>query len=412
VISPPKLWSALALAAGGAVAGSGCGSASTLNPAPPTAVQAAAPADAGPEAADDREAEQIAAIEYAVNSVGPAVHTCYKAATAETLQVSGRVMLQVEFVNDTGKGRLSVAVDETGSSFLTDCLLRLYQGFQWPRVFAAGDRVDLPLSFVAADAQYTVSRQHVSPRVVSPGFTATVLLDAANSGNAVAALTWLQLQAGAEAPLHSHPSAELVYVVDGAATVFGAAGKRTGTAVSAGSAIYIPAGVPHGFSVSSDVSAVQLYTPGGPEQRFKGDDNPSLAAPVSPRQAQARRRGAQPRVATVAATPAQPIAAGNGSVVILFDAESAADRAAYVGVLTAQPGLSVPEHVHDASTELLYVLQGAGVMTVDGAEHPVAADMAIQVPAGRRHGFQVTSAEPIIAIQFYTPSGPEQRFKQ
>ena len=33
------------------------------------------------------------------------------------------------------------------------------------------------------------------------------------------------------------------------------------------------------------------------------------------------------------------------------------------------------------------------------------------LPPGVRHAFKTTSQEPVEAVQFYTPSGPEQRFK-
>jgi mannose-6-phosphate isomerase-like protein (cupin superfamily) len=69
----------------------------------------------------------------------------------------------------------------------------------------------------------------------------------------------------------------------------------------------------------------------------------------------------------------------------------------------------VPTHVHEASTELLYIRAGTGVMTVGSLEYPVTAGMAVQIPPGVEHGFTATSE--IDALQFYSPSGPEQRFK-
>ena len=37
--------------------------------------------------------------------------------------------------------------------------------------------------------------------------------------------------------------------------------------------------------------------------------------------------------------------------------------------------------------------------------------LAVHVPVGARHSFRVTSATPLEAVQFYTPAGPEQRFR-
>jgi mannose-6-phosphate isomerase-like protein (cupin superfamily) len=119
-------------------------------------------------------------------------------------------------------------------------------------------------------------------------------------------------------------------------------------------------------------------------------------------------------VAHVADVERYEIGAGKGAVSILFDAASANDPAAYVGVLTAEPGMWVRniEHQHDTATELLYVLEGEAVMTVKGIEHPVRPHMAIQIPPATKHAVRVTSEEPVVVVQFYTPSGPEQRFKK
>jgi quercetin dioxygenase-like cupin family protein len=101
-----------------------------------------------------------------------------------------------------------------------------------------------------------------------------------------------------------------------------------------------------------------------------------------------------------------------GSVAILFDKGSAKDGAAYVGLLSAESGFQVPPHRHADETELLYVLQGGGTMTVAGQQLPVRRGTAVQIPPDVEHSFIVESKAPVLAVQFYTPSGPEQRFKK
>jgi mannose-6-phosphate isomerase-like protein (cupin superfamily) len=39
--------------------------------------------------------------------------------------------------------------------------------------------------------------------------------------------------------------------------------------IGAGDAFRIPAGAEHSFTVEDKLTAVQIYAPGGPEQRFK-----------------------------------------------------------------------------------------------------------------------------------------------
>ena len=106
-----------------------------------------------------------------------------------------------------------------------------------------------------------------------------VLLDEASTGATDAALSLLVAAPGARAPDHTHGGAELVYVLEGRAEM-----TFDGVAVLAGpgDAIYIPAGVSHTFSVPADsppLRAVQVYVPGGPEQRFKNGAVKGATAP-------------------------------------------------------------------------------------------------------------------------------------
>ena len=90
------------------------------------------------------------------------------------------------------------------------------------------------------------------------------------------------------------------------------------------------------------------------------------------------------------------------------------EGAAYTGILEGKPGLVVPPHKHPKSMEIIYVLEGSGVMTVAGKHEQVRPGMAIQVPAGVEHSFKIpkTAKGLFKAFQVYTPSGPEQRFKK
>jgi mannose-6-phosphate isomerase-like protein (cupin superfamily) len=41
----------------------------------------------------------------------------------------------------------------------------------------------------------------------------------------------------------------------------------------------------------------------------------------------------------------------------------------------------------------------------------VQAGDAVQIPPDLEHSARIVSEEPLKAVQFYTPAGPEQRFK-
>ncbi len=81
------------------------------------------------------------------------------------------------------------------------------------------------------------------------------------------ALDELTAEAGAEVPKHKHDgSDELLYILDGKCTTT-VGGKSF--AVVAGDGVRIPAGVEHSLIVQDKLTAVQVYAPAGPEQRFK-----------------------------------------------------------------------------------------------------------------------------------------------
>jgi quercetin dioxygenase-like cupin family protein len=78
----------------------------------------------------------------------------------------------------------------------------------------------------------------------------------------------IELPAGANIPEHTHPKeTELLYVMAGSGTMIidGVTLPVTPTSV-----VQIPPATKHAFTATADLRAVQVYTPAGPEQRFKG----------------------------------------------------------------------------------------------------------------------------------------------
>lgn len=100
---------------------------------------------------------------------------------------------------------------------------------------------------------------------------ARVLLDESTApGLKEAAMTELVMLPGATVAEHAHDrSAELLYILEGTGTL--RLGEQT-FEVKPGMAIFIPAGMKHSLRVDTQIEplrAIQVYTPGGPEQRFK-----------------------------------------------------------------------------------------------------------------------------------------------
>jgi quercetin dioxygenase-like cupin family protein len=90
---------------------------------------------------------------------------------------------------------------------------------------------------------------------------------AAKAAPRAVSLSFLEIAAGAAVPPHKHAAeTEMLYVLSGSGrmTVEGVE-----LPVGATSAVQVPAGIEHSFTATEATTAVQLYTPPGPEQRFK-----------------------------------------------------------------------------------------------------------------------------------------------
>ncbi len=94
--------------------------------------------------------------------------------------------------------------------------------------------------------------------------TAKLLLDGTGAKLAV---DELEADAGAAIPAHKHQTQdEELYFIDGrSTTTVGKASFET----APGDAMRIPANATHAMKIIDPVRAIQIYAPGGPEQRFK-----------------------------------------------------------------------------------------------------------------------------------------------
>ncbi|MCP4446482.1 MAG: cupin domain-containing protein [Myxococcales bacterium] len=371
-------------------------------PAPPNASSL----DGGSE--EDVEAVQIQAIAAAINEFSPAVHTCWARGAADDYRLEGQVVVALE-IGAAGTAKVALIEESVGDEVLTDCLLSLWESYRWPEVFAEGDRIQLPpFDFVAPTAQYSVALAHAQRHSLAAGkLDAQILINEANSGNVQAAMTVLSAREGVNVPLHTHSSAELLFVLRGHGQVLGVGGAQE---VGPGSAVYIPAGVVHGFTQEGDETTelVQLYAPGGPEGRFKDS---ARAEGTTPFAGELPRRGSRPLVRTAASAQVLQIAGGKAQVRIIIDEAMSKDSSAYIGAITAEVGAEIPLHRHANSSEYLLVLEGGARMQVAGREIQVQAGDAIQLPKNVEHGARIVGTEQFKALQFYAPAGPEQRFK-
>ena len=113
---------------------------------------------------------------------------------------------------------------------------------------------------------------------------------------------------------------------------------------------------------------------------------------------------------TARAVPTLQSAEGKLRVQIYLDAERGG-RFGSFAILDADADLSVPEHVHETSAEVLLIVSGDGTMRLGDERFAIAPGRVIYVPKGTVHGYEAGTI-PLRAYQVYAGPGPEQRFRE
>ena len=78
----------------------------------------------------------------------------------------------------------------------------------------------------------------------------------------------------------------------------------------------------------------------------------------------------------------------------LFSGGTTPTEALTAGVAELQPGDRLGLHRH-TPPEIYYVLEGSGIVTLDGVEHPVGAGAAVFIPGDCEHGIRNDGAAPL-----------------
>ena len=112
-----------------------------------------------------------------------------------------------------------------------------------------------------------VSKSSVPPRVLGGGLAEVQILLNKSNGLSSAALSHVIAAEGWSVPEHQHQEAdEILFILEGGGELT-LKGKKIET--KAGDAVFIPRSSLHSFIAGPQgIKALQVYAPGGPEQRF------------------------------------------------------------------------------------------------------------------------------------------------
>nr|AIA11112.1 Cupin domain protein [uncultured bacterium] len=336
--------------------------------------------------------ERLAAIQKAMNELDEAAQVCWAAAAVERFDIEGEIVATIDIAPTSAQ--VTFARDTARNAKLSSCLARLLSQYRWAPPLH-GQAIQLPFKFRAPDGQNVIDRALV-PWNGQGKLAVAVLLDEHNTGNDSISMFELALEAGGTTGLRYADRAELWYFL-GPATIQGVGGLKR-AAVAAGDMMYARAGVAREvIATTGPVHAMVAVVPGGREGSARAGALPT-------REANSARSAPPPPLVLPAAA-----AKTYSRVTIFAEPATIKDKLVAASLIEMGRGVTIPEHVHAGETEALYVLSGAGTMTINGVAMAVTPTSVVQIPPNTKHSF--TAASDLRAVQIYTPAGPEQRFK-
>ncbi len=102
---------------------------------------------------------------------------------------------------------------------------------------------------------------------------------------------------------------------------------------------------------------------------------------------------------------------GAMTVDLLLNQDNTPETPAAVSVISMRAGATVPEHLHEGSTEILYIMEGRGTLTVGPDVLELVPGSVAYIPENTLHSYVNSPEERTVAVQVYVAPGPEQRFR-
>jgi quercetin dioxygenase-like cupin family protein len=108
---------------------------------------------------------------------------------------------------------------------------------------------------------------------------------------------------------------------------------------------------------------------------------------------------------------AAPSNHGKNHARVLFGGDATKPPAPFSLTLLQTDGPArIAPHTHGASWESLLVLEAEGDLELRGRSYPITGGESLHIAPGVRHAYVARGQTRFVALQLYTPAGPEQRF--
>jgi quercetin dioxygenase-like cupin family protein len=240
-----------------------------------------------------------------------------------------------------------------------------------------------------------------------------VLVDPVNVRNPHASLTLLTVGPARRVAMHRHPnSAKILYLLKGRARVLGPTGTPPIKA-DHGTAVFLPQAYPHvieNMARQEEAVLLQIFSPPGPERVYRDPKDPEARTQFEViRDPRVKApEGVKPVMATWE-RPAAPGGQGKSRAHVLLDEKTTGSPAMSLSVLELGPGVALPRHSHPGASELLYVIEGGGKLTVGAESTPFGPATALYLPPDQAHDLKVSGGTPTVLLQVFSPGGSEQQ---
>lgn len=114
-----------------------------------------------------------------------------------------------------------------------------------------------------------------------------------------------------------------------------------------------------------------------------------------------------PEKTVVRANAAQKLEWAGGKMSARLDVGPKVSPDLYLGRLEGTG--AVAEHVHEKSWEILAAIDAAGTFTFGAQETRLGPGQIVGIPPNTKHSWKPDPGSKLVAIQMYSPPGPEQR---
>ncbi len=95
---------------------------------------------------------------------------------------------------------------------------------------------------------------------------------------------------------------------------------------------------------------------------------------------------------------------------LLLSPKNMGTRGASMGMNVTAVGSMIPDHVHEDSEELMFIISGRARLVIEGmGEWEIGPETAIYSPLGKKHRLENIGDEPLKLVWCYAPPLPSHR---